>query len=50
MLKTLKITLASFVLTLGFLFSNVNTVTADCNEGHYSTGNQSFGGHMEDGK
>lgn len=38
------------VLSLGvgigvfFFLFNVQTSVAECNEGHYSTGNQSFGG------
>ncbi len=43
-LKELKFILTSMLLMTSFVLLNSETVMADCNEGHYSTGNQSYGG------
>ncbi|MFN3800094.1 hypothetical protein [Belliella pelovolcani] len=44
MLKKLKFILTSILLLTSFVLLNTETVMADCNPGHYSTGNQSYGG------
>ncbi|SFG87751.1 hypothetical protein SAMN04487988_109169 [Algoriphagus hitonicola] len=44
MFKKIKFILTLGLLMSGFVFLNSQTAIADCNPGHYSTGNQSLGG------
>ncbi|AFL83433.1 hypothetical protein Belba_0783 [Belliella baltica DSM 15883] len=44
MFKKLKFILTSTLLIACFALLSSESVMADCNPGHYSTGNQDFGG------
>lgn len=43
-MKKVRVILVAIVLTFGATVSNVQFASAQCNDGHSSTGNQGFGG------